>query len=121
MARRANILAVLTFAMALPASGAETYVQRQDPSTLCHNEDTTITIWHSQNTVLSLDYDRRPAVVTVDARRWLRLPANVQASIALSAYCRLHAADATADLEVRGGSLYGTVSRGEWHNWLTGN
>lgn len=121
MFRAAAFSTFIVLFVSSSALGAETFVQQADPAMLCQNEDATLSIWRSQSTVLSLDYTRKPASLTVDGRRWLQLPQNIQASVALSAYCRLEVAESSLSLEVRnqGGNLLGTVKRGAWHNRLT--
>lgn len=113
---------ILALFMAFSAWGAETFVQHEDPSAVCHNKDVILSIWQGQSLILSVDYNRKPAVLTVDGRRWLKLSSNIQTSIAFSAYCRLEATDGVGTLEVRdhGERLFGTVSRGRWQNRLTG-
>ncbi len=120
--KAACIIAVLVLSTAFPVLADETFIQRVNPSIVCHNQDVTIAIWQSQSTVLSVDYKRTPAALIVDGRRWLRLPSNIQSSIALSAYCRVSLVDATGKLEVlnQGGNLLGVVSKGQWRNRITG-
>ncbi|WP_312404270.1 hypothetical protein [Rhizobium sp.] len=112
----------LSLAVSSSVLGAETRIERADPSVICLDEDMTLSVWRSQSTVLSFDYTRTTASLVVDGRRWLQLPQNIQTSIALSAFCRPAMADTLVVLEVRNqsGNLLGTVSRGKWHNRLTG-
>ncbi len=118
----ANTLAGVAITVASQVAPEATRIERVDPSTLCHHEDLMLSIWQSQNLVWSLDYNRRPALLVVDGRSWLKLPLQTQASVALAAFCRVDAAEAPAALEVRdqGERLFGTVSAGRWHNRLSG-
>jgi hypothetical protein len=80
-------------------------------------------IWRSQNAIRAIELERNPPTLTVNRRQWLRLPAAVQAGIAVSSYCRLGAVDRAAEMQVidAGGSLFGTVRGGKWTNRLTGD
>lgn len=120
--KAASVVAIVVLSTAFPVLADETYIQRVDPSIVCHNQDVVMSIWQSQSTVLSMDYRRTPAALIVDGRRWLRLPSNIQSSIALSAYCRVSVTDAARQLEVlnQEGNLLGVVSNGQWRNRLTG-
>ena len=88
MLKVAALATVFSLAVSSSVLGAETRIERADPSVICHDEDMTLLVWRSQSTVLSIDYTRKTASLVVDGRRWLQLPQNIQTSIALSAFCR---------------------------------
>jgi hypothetical protein len=80
-------------------------------------------IWESQSVIQAIELERNPPTVTVNRRQWLRLPAPLQANIAVSSYCRLGAVERDAEMQVVDtvGSLLGTVHGGIWKNRLTGD
>ena len=95
----------------------------EDVASTCHNEDTLVLVWSSQQVVRDVDYKRRPPTMEVNWRQWMMLPFNFQANIALSAFCRVKLTDPNGVLEVidQRGALLGSVKGGEWRNLITGD
>ena len=103
---------------------AEQSLTATDPASVCHNEVVLLEIWRAQGLIYSIEYKGSNAQLVVHQRQWLRSRADVQADVALAAYCRVAAEYGRGDVEVtglNGTSVFGTVIDGRWRNRLTGN
>lgn len=100
---------------------AETIVRSTHSATACHDEDVKIAIWISQRVVSEVSYGAQLPTMQVDWRHWMAIPFRFQEDIARSAYCRVQVHDVDGTLEVRSGNrLVGSITRGIWHNSVSG-
>lgn len=103
---------------------AEQSLTATDPASVCHNEVVLLEIWRAQGLIYSIEYKGSNAQLLVHQRQWLRSRADVQADVALAAYCRIAAEYGRGNVEVtglNGTPVFGAVIDGRWRNRLSGN